>query len=173
MSISKLSKVILPVFLFSIIVGTVFSATLTLDKIGALDTAGNVYSEWWYSNTTATLSGKAADGSQVAVKIDAATNQVDVASGVWSYTLTGEQKDYNIEISQGAEKIAFVLHLGQAMPTGTDGSAETAEGVPETGFNQIIAISLGTGIILLASYFYFWGDLKKKSVFEAKIIKED
>ena len=177
MSISKPLKVIfpallLPAFMFIFLVGSVFSATLTLTKIGALDTSGKLYSEWWYSSTTAVLSGAATDGTQVSVKVDEQANQVNVASGVWSYTLTGEAKDYNIVISQGDENITFVLHLGQAYPTDAT-SEEITEGVPDTGFNQIIAITLGTGIILLASYFYFWGDLKKKSVFEAKIIRED
>jgi len=152
----------------------VFSATLSLTKIGALDTAGKNYPEWWYTSTNTTLSGTAADGSQVSVKVNDTVNQVNVTSGAWSYTLTGESKDYNIEISQGAEKIFFVLHLGQTLPDNiSGGSSPQSEGVPETGYNQIIAISLGVGIILLASYFYFWGDLKKKTVFEARMIRED
>jgi len=132
----------------------VFSASLSLTKIGSL--------------------GTAADGSQVSVKVGETTNAVNVTSGAWSYDFTGENKDYNIEISQGSEKISFVLHLGQTLPNNvTAGSSPQSEGVPETGYNQIIAISLGVGIVLLASYFYFWGDSKKKTVFEARMIRED
>lgn len=152
----------------------VFSAALSLTKIGSLDTAGKNYSEWWYTSTSATLSGTAADGSQVSVKVGETTNAVNVTSGAWSYDFTGENKDYNIEISQGSEKISFVLHLGQTLPGNVvAGSSPQSEGVPETGYNQIIAISLGVGIVLLASYFYFWGDSKKKTVFEARMIRED
>lgn len=153
----------------------VFSATLSLTKIGSLDTAGKNYPEWWYTQTSAVLSGTAAEGSQVSVKVGDDTNPINVTSGTWSYTLTGEAKDYPIEISQGAEKITFVLHLGQMLPDNISAgsSPQTAGGVPETGYNQLIAISLGAGIVLLASYFYFWGDLKKKTVFEARMIRED
>ena len=152
----------------------VFSATLSLTKIGSLDTAGKNYSEWWYTLTNATLSGTAADGSQVSVKVGDVTNVANVTSGAWSFDLTGESKDYTIEISQGSEKISFVLHLGQTLPDNiTAGSSPQPEGVPETGYNQIIAISLGVGIVLLASYFYFWGDSRKKPVFEARMIRED
>jgi hypothetical protein len=61
--------------------------------------------------------------------------------------------------------------LPDTVPSGS--SPQTAGVVPETGYNQLIAISLGVGIVLLASYFYFWGDLKKKTVFEAIMIRED
>ena len=152
----------------------VFSASLSLTKIGALDTTGKTYSEWWYSQTSATLAGTAADGTQVSVKVGEAVNNVNVTSGTWSYALSGESKDYPIEISQGAEKISFTLHLGQVLPnTVVAGSSPQTGGVPETGYNQVIAISLGVGIVLLASYFYFWCDLKKKTVFEARMIRED
>ena len=162
-------------FVFFSFFSNVFSATLSLTKIGSLDTAGKNYPEWWYTQTSAVLSGTAAEGSQVAVKVGDAVNNVNVESGTWSYTLAGESKDYNIEISQGTEKIVFVLHLGQVIPNtvSADSSPQNSNGVPETGYNQVVAISLGVGIVLLASYFYFWGDLKKKPVFEARMIRED
>ncbi len=171
--ISYIRKTLPVFFLFSLPAFFTFGASLSLTKIGALDTSGKNYSEWWYTNTSVTLAGTAADGSQVTVKIGDQTNQVAVTSGTWSYPFTGESKDYNVEITQGSEKIAFVLHLGQALPSNiSSGSAPAASGVPETGYDQIIAISLGVGIVLLASYFYFWGDIKRKGVFETKIIKD-
>lgn len=172
--ISYIKKTLPIIFLFMLPFFFSDASSLSLTKIGALDTAGKNYTEWWYTNTSATLAGTAADGSQVTVKIGDQSNQVNVASGAWSYPFTGEGKDYNVEISQGSEKISFVLHLGQAYPgDASSGSAPTtATEVPETGYDQIIAISLGVGIVLLASYFYFWGDIKRKSVFETKIIKD-
>ncbi len=172
---AKLKGILLTTILAVVFSSHVFSASLSLTKIGSLDTTGKNFSEWWYTQTSATLTGTAADGSQVSVKVGDAANNVNVTSGAWSYTLTGESKDYPIEISQGTEKITFTLHLGQMLPdTVPSGSSpQTAGAVPETGYNQLIAISLGVGIVLLASYFYFWGDLKKKTVFEAIMIRED
>lgn len=176
MQINRVLKATLLTTILAVVFSShVFSATLSLTKIGALDTTGKNYSEWWYTQTSATLAGIAVDGSQVTIKVGDAVNNVNVTSGAWSYTVTGEAKDYPIEISQGAEKISFTLHLGQMLPDNISAgsSPQTAGGVPETGYNQLIAISLGAGIVLLASYFYFWGDLKKKTVFEARMIRED
>ncbi len=158
---------------------SVSAASLSLTKLGTIDTAGSNYSEWWYTNTSALLTGTAAVGQKVNIKVDSTAASVDPASsGAWSYQLTGESKDYKIEISQGSEKISFVLHLGQQLPQNitqgtTNQTNQSTTPTPVTGFNQIIALSLGLGIILLASYFYFWGDTRKKSVFEAKMIKEN
>ncbi|KKS07429.1 hypothetical protein A3K01_00165 [candidate division WWE3 bacterium RIFOXYD1_FULL_43_17] len=176
MQINPVLKATLLTTIFAVVFSShVFSASLSLTKIGAIDTTGNNYPEWWYTQTNATLTGTATDGSQVSVKVGDAVNNVNVASGIWSYDLSGESKDYPVEISQGAEKISFVLHLGQMLPdtVSAGSSPQTGSTVPETGYNQLIAISLGAGIVLLASYFYFWGDLKKRTVFEARMIRED
>jgi len=171
---SSISKTLPLIFLLTLSLFFSTAASLSLTKIGSVDATGKNYTEWWYTNTSVTLAGTASDGSQVTVKIGDQSNQVNVSSGSWSYNFSGESKDYNVEISQGAEKIVFVLHLGQALPNNlSSGSAPaSANGVPETGYDQIIAISLGVGIVLLASYFYFWGDTKRKGVFETKIIKD-
>ena len=104
---AKLKGILLTTILAVVFSSHVFSASLSLTKIGSLDTTGKNFSEWWYTQTSATLTGTAADGSQVSVKVGDAANNVNVTSGAWSYTLTGESKDYPIEISQGTEKITF------------------------------------------------------------------
>ncbi|HNU76262.1 MAG TPA: hypothetical protein PKL88_00925 [bacterium] len=171
-------KFLVASFLSTILFSNVFAASLSLLKIGALDTGGKSYPEWWYVGTGPVLSGMATPGSDVSVKIgeNSYTTTPD-ASGNWSYSATLEKGDYPIEISQSGEKISFTLHMGQDMAaTGDTQPSDTTPGataVPETGYNQYVAFSFGIGIILLATYFYFSSDNKKNIVFESRVLKED
>ncbi|HPD74044.1 MAG TPA: hypothetical protein P5014_02480 [Patescibacteria group bacterium] len=171
-------KFLVASFLSTILFSNVFAASLSLLKIGALDTGGKSYPEWWYVGTGPVLSGMATPGSDVSVKIgeNSYTTTPD-ASGNWSYSATLEKGDYPIEISQSGEKISFTLHMGQDMAaTGATQPSDTtpdATAVPETGYNQYVAFSFGIGIILLATYFYFSSDNKKNIVFESRVLKED
>ncbi|MBP7785665.1 hypothetical protein KA062_00130 [Patescibacteria group bacterium] len=171
-------KFLVASFLSTILFSNVFAASLSLLKIGALDTGGKSYPEWWYVGTGPVLSGMATPGSDVSVKIgeNSYTTTPD-ASGNWSYSATLEKGDYPIEISQSGEKISFTLHMGQDMAaTGATQPSDTTPGataVPETGYNQYVAFSFGIGIILLATYFYFSSDNKKNIVFESRVLKED
>jgi hypothetical protein len=155
-----------------------FAGTLSLLKIGALDTGGKTYPEWWYKGTSPVLSGMAAVGTDVTVKIgETAVTVTPDTTGAWTYATNLQNGDYVIQISQQPDTISFTLHLGQDMTagTGTQPSA-TQPGepvVPDTGFNQYVAASFGLGIILLATYFYFSTDGKKKTVFESRVLKED
>lgn len=171
-------KYLFPFFLFLLLTTFSFSAVLELKKIGALDTSGKVYPEWWYVGSSPVLSGVAETGKSVTIIIDENSNSVTPdSSGSWSYATQLENGDHNISISQGENKIVFVLHLGQNMPANigstTSGSQPANTEVPETGFNQYIALSFGVGIILLATYFYFATDSNKKKVFENRIIREN
>lgn len=179
--ISKLNifvKYFLPLFLFVFLFSpTSFSAVLQLQKIGTLDLGGNTYSEWWYTGVNPIFYGVGAPNTKVDIKIaDSLYSVTSGTNGTWSYASAMEKGDYSVEISQGAEKILFTLHLGQMLPekipAGTQEST-TANGVPSTGFNQYVALSMGAGVILLATYFYFSTDSKKKTVFENRMIKED
>ena len=155
-----------------------FAGTLSLLKIGALDTGGKTYPEWWYKGASPVLSGMAAIGSDVTIKIGESTVTVTPdTAGAWSYATNIENGDHVIQISQQPDTISFTLHLGQDMTTGTETQPSATQPgapvVPETGFNQYIAASFGLGIILLATYFYFSTDSKKKTVFESRVLKED
>ena len=173
--LSKYFKYFFSVFIsFLLFSNFCFSATLQLQKIGALDLGGKTYSEWWYTEINPVFSGVSTASSKVDIKIgDSLYSTNSDASGNWSYASQMEKGDYVIEISQGAEKLSFKLHLGQSMPT-TIGSGTAPAGgtVPVTGFNQFVALSMGMGIILLATYFYFSTDSKKNAVFENRMIKE-
>lgn len=160
------SLIILPISL---------AATLKLNKIGALDLGGKMYSEWWYTAINPTFSGEAEANSTVKLKTgDIEYSATSDGSGKWSIGTSMEKGDYNVAISQGDEKISFVLHIGQNVPTDLSGSVEATEStvsVPNTGFNQYFALMFSAGILLLGSYLYMWGSEDTKS-FEKKIIDE-
>lgn len=155
-----------------------FGGTLSLLKIGALDTGGKTYPEWWYKGPSPVLSGMATVGTDVTIKIGetSVTVKPDTA-GAWTYATNLQNGDHVIQISQQPDSISFTLHLGQDMPAGSGTQPSTTQPgapvVPDTGFNQYVAASFGLGIILLATYFYFSTDSKKKTVFESRVLKED
>ena len=168
----------LPAFLLLLLLQPlVFSATLKLNRIGALDTGGMMYSEWWYTGVNPTFSGTAESNSSVT--LDAGENDYDTTSdgsGAWSIPTQLSAGDYTIVIAQGSESYTFTLHLGQNLPADLGGTTQTTEstgGVPSTGFNQTVALSFGVGVMLLASYLYISSDTNKRAAFERRIIKED
>ena len=154
------------------------ASTLQLQKIGALDLGGKTYPEWWYTGTNPVLYGDSVADSKVDIKIgENSYSTTSNDSGAWSYPTVLDKGDYKITISQGVETLSFTLHLGQNVPENVGStnaeSTQSATNVPTTGFNQYVALSFGFGVILLATYFYFSTDSKKKSVFENRMIKED
>lgn len=171
-NIKKLAPLFFLIFFFHVYSN---ASSLTLTNIGALDTQGNLYSDWWYTEQEAVLKGTSSDTSPVTIKFGTESYQSEVLNGVWSQRIFSEKGDYQVEIIQGNEKISFTLHLGQNIPDNNTGAASSpvSDVIPVTGYNQVIAISFSLGVILLASYFYFWGDTRKRSVFEARILKED
>lgn len=155
-----------------------FAATLQLTKIGALDLGGKTYPEWWYTGTNPTFYGNATSTAKVDIKIgESVFSTTSDAAGAWSYAATLSSGEHKIEITQGAEKISLTLHLGENVPANAGSTAtestQAATTVPITGFNQYVAISFSFGVILLATYFYFSSDSKRKSVFETRMIKEE
>jgi len=155
-----------------------FASVLQLNKIGALDLGEKTYPEWWYTGTNPVFYGKAAVSSKVDIKIgDNTFSSTSDTTGAWNYSSTLVAGDYKIVISQGAETLSFTLHLGQSVPASTGSTAtettQAATTVPTTGFNQYVALSFGFGVILLATYFYFSSDSKRKAVFETRMIKEN
>jgi len=161
--------------LFPFVIRT-YSATLQLTKIGALDLGGKMYSEWWYTGTNPTFYGKANSDSDVTLKVgDKSYTARSNGTGDWNYYVELANGDYGISISQGSENISFKLHLGQGLPAGVGSSAPQSTvsgGVPETGYNQTVALTFGLGIILLSSYLYVWGGGSKTAVFGRKIFKD-
>ena len=161
----------LPLFIF---VSSALAASLQVTKIGNLDLGGKIYSEWWYTGTSPTFYGTANANSDISVKIgnDTSTVKSD-GSGNWSYPTSLANGDYDVSFTQGQEVVSFKLHLGQNMPANIGSTGQTSQSTtPTTGYDQLVYISLGVGILLLATYFYIVGDPRRKSVFEAKILEE-
>jgi len=172
--IRKLAFLLPLVALFS--ASYVFSATLQVTRIGGLDLGGKIYKEWWYTGENPTFYGKATANSEVTITADTNSHKATAdASGDWSYASALAKGDYKMTFAQGSESVAFTLHLGQVLPQNITSSSEQTNQstTPSGGTDQIVALTLGLGILLLATYFYVYGDPKRKSVFEAHIIKED
>jgi hypothetical protein len=150
-----------------------FSATLQVTKIGNLELAGKVYTEWWYTGTNPILYGVAAPNSEVTIAIGTTSYKTNSdAQGNWTYSVSLSSGNYDLVFSQAAEKVSFKLHLGQDLPQNINSQTQQST-TPNTGYNQMLSLGMGIGILLLATYFYVLGDPRRKSVFEAKILKED
>jgi len=136
---------------------------LELKSIGALSLGGKTYTEWWYTGVNPVFSGTAKASSDVKVTVGTTVHDTKAdASGNWSVITTNPAGDYNISVVGDGTTYAFKLHLGQNM---SDGSTAPA-GVPSTGFNQTVSILFSIGVLLLASYFYFWGSQNNNNKFE-------
>ncbi|OGC38835.1 hypothetical protein A3K42_01175 [candidate division WWE3 bacterium RBG_13_37_7] len=151
----------------------VYAADLKLEKIGALDLGGKMYSEWWYTGTSPTLSGTGDKDEEVKIKVGDKSYETDPdSSGKWSQAIQAAAGDYSVEISQeDQDTIKFTLHLGQGVPTDLGTAGESSSTVPVTGFNQMVALSMGLGVILLGVYFYISGSARNK-VFDKKMLDE-
>lgn len=179
-NISTIYRTLVFSLIFTLFFGYSLAASLSLLKIGSLDTEGKNYPEWWYVGKGPVFSGMATPGSAVSIKIgENSYTATPDTTGNWSYSAILEKGDYPIEISQGEEKISFTLHMGQdkvataAEVTQPSNTAPDTVTVPDTGYNQYVAFSFGVGIILLATYFYFSSDSKKNTIFESRVLKED
>lgn len=179
-----MNKVYRTLLIFSLIISSSFhcflylahAASFQVTKIGGLDLGGKTYSEWWYTEIYPTFYGTGVANTEVSITIDGQTYKTTTdAQGNWSYGSVLEKGDYNMSFTQGQGIVAFKLHLGQTMQENIESSSEqsTQSAIPATGFNQLVAVGMGAGVMLLSTYFYILGDPRRKSVFEAKILKED
>lgn len=164
---------IVALFIFSAFVLKVFAADLTLDKIGALNTEGKVYSEWWYTGTDPILVGTAQEGKSVSIKTDGSTSSVTSdEDGSWSYYVEAGSGDHEVVISSEGESLSFTLHLGQALPvSGT--SLETSQSttpVPETGVSQILIITLS--LLMITAGWYLYENRSAKRLFEEAVVRD-
>lgn len=168
----------LPLFVLSLFLFTFVSsaASLSLTKIGALDTTGKTYTEWWYTQANPNLVGTADASSTVSVKIgDTTSTATPNAAGDWSLATTMAIGDHAIVISQGDASYSFTLHITQTLPTTFTSTTQTSQSsttVPDTGSDQLVALGLALGLTLFATYLYISGDTSKKTVFERQFIKD-
>ncbi|MBN1162611.1 hypothetical protein JXA34_02595 [Patescibacteria group bacterium] len=164
--------------LILLLLAKTYAADFSLTEIGALNTGGATYSDWWYTGVNPTLTGTGEADTEVKVKVDGDSHETTAdGSGNWSLSLTLAAGDYSIELSQGDDSYSFTLHLGQNLPAdlGGSGTSETSEStgtVPETGFNQFIGVTMSAGVLLLGFYLYVWGNPKVQAAIEKRLIKD-
>ncbi len=144
--------------LLTLSIFSVLAADLSLTNIGALDTTGKTYSEWWYTGTLPILKGTAENSSSVGITInDEEFSTSTDASGAWSfYSEKLVEGDHSVSISSGSQTYAFTLHLGQSFPSSLGSTPESTQstGVPDTGAGQLVALVSGVSAIALGWYFY-------------------
>jgi hypothetical protein len=167
------------IILFSLtfVLNSALAASLGLTNIGGLVTGGSKYSEWYYTQTNPLLKGTAQESSTVTVSVDGTASTVTAdGSGNWSYQMQKGEGDYSVVLTQGSETYSFTLHLGQNVPGSTTTTTPTTTGsgnaVPVTGYNQIVGLTLGLGVVLFGTYMYIWGDDSKNLTLRRKDIEE-
>ena len=135
---------------------------------------GQKYTEWWYTGVNPTFTGTAKASSDV--KVTVGTTAYDTkadASGNWSVATVNPAGTYNVSVTGDGTTYSFKLNLGQAMSgVGTTGTTKTGA-VPVTGLNQTVSLLFSMGVLLLASYFYFWGSQSNNNAkFEKYFLKK-
>jgi hypothetical protein len=171
-------------FILSFLVAISFlsSKTLALEltSIGALDTSGKTYTEWWYTGLTPLIKGTATAGASVSWTVGEKTGSTAADSaGIWSFTPgTLEAKDYPVSIKSEGKTVSFTLHAGQIMPAGTGTAATgtqvtqtggTGAPVPETGSNQLIGVLFTLIAVLSSFHIYFTGRERAINYFEHRV----
>ncbi len=148
-----------------------FAADLTLTRIGALETQGKVYNEWWYTGTNPTLYGTAEDDAKVTVSIDGKESTTKAnGDGDWIFPSGNfSAGDFDVVISSEGESLSFALHLGQGVPSDVGSTSESTSSVPSTGFSQLLFIL--SGVSLAAFGWYLWDRSKVLKSFEDNVTK--
>ena len=153
--------------------GISLADSLSLTKIGSFDTAGKVYSEWWYTGINPTFYGTADIADDVIMKIGDNTYEASAnTEGDWDITVALAVGNYNISITSGTASYDFTLHLGQDYTGTTTQTSSSTSAVPATGAEQTIALTLGLGVSLLALYLYFFDTNKKHKAFEKNVVSD-
>ncbi|MFC1622338.1 Ig-like domain-containing protein [Patescibacteria group bacterium] len=168
-----MKKYILPILVFFAMSPFVFAGNLSLTKIGALDTTGKDYAEWWYTGTNPTFQGTADAGSTVDITIGEDTMSVTASGdGVWSYATSLDQGDYGVSIKSGEDNISFTLHTGQGLPENFGVTTDTSESttpVPETGVSYILLSLAAVSFVVFGLYLHLHSRLNLKQAIEQDI----
>lgn len=137
----------------------VWAGTFNLKSIGQLSTEGKQISHWWYSGSTPILSGEAAAGASVLVKVDGEENTVTAdESGNWSFNPGNlGDGDHEIVLSSDGSNISFTLTMGAENVDWTAVESGSGEALPAAG-NGLPTISLliiGIGMVVWGRK-YIW-----------------
>jgi len=121
-------------FLSLFIAIPVFAETLVLTHIGAMETKGVKYNQWWYEPQQIKLKGTGSKSANIDITVDGKFNTIksDITNGAWSYDLgTMTVADHSIIIGSGEESYSFILTVGSPQPKDMKGT--TKGGLPEAG----------------------------------------
>ncbi len=153
-----MKKLIFIVMLVSVLglYNSVFAASLTLTKIGTLDTSqATGITHWYYSGLQPTLMGTADPNTSVGVTIDSTSQTITSdATGNWSYTPAAALSavDHTVAIQAGSQQLSFTLTLGSTGPQETPATAGgTLRTLPKTG-NLLPIVGLACISILFVTF---------------------
>ena len=142
---------------------SVSASSFGLDRIGALDTTGKVYPEWWYTATSPVFSGRASAGTTISVTAGGTTAEITANDqGAWSYASSLDAGDHTVAFTSSDGNYSFVLHVGETAPdfsttaysSTTPQTTGTTGTVPPTGFHQFYFFVLSVYLAIVAYYFY-------------------
>ncbi len=169
-----LSVLILASFL--VFSSNVYAASIVVTKIGALDTGGNTYPQWWYTASNPVFAGTATAGATVNVTVNDTTTTVKADdSGNWTYASSLSTGEHTLKFEADGSSYSFLLSITQTLPesfsSGT--SVETTQStvpVPDTGVNTVAGLVVAVSAIALGTYFYDRNNTKK--AFENSVINK-
>jgi hypothetical protein len=152
-----------------------WAASLSLTSIGALNTAGNRYSEWWYTGTSPLLMGTAGNGDEVTINVNGDSHKATAdSSGNWSYQTSLDKGDYPVTIASGSESYGFTLHLGQSVPanvsTGSGESSQSTGSVPTTGYPMAAGLAISVGLLSAGAYAYIKAKRNTKKAYVKSVL---
>jgi len=137
------------VLLFVVTSSKAFAGAFSLSSIGALSTAGKVYSHWWYTVANPVLTGTATAASEVIITVDGTANTVTADSnGTWSFGSTLVDGDHTIVITSGGETLSFTLTIGSNVPENI--ATMSGSAVPTTG---TVELTLALGLLAAGSIY--------------------
>lgn len=135
----------------------VYAADFTLTHIGAMETKGVRYNQWWYEPVQVVLKGTGSKKANIDISIDGKTETIKSdPEGNWSYNLgTLDIADHHVRIGSGDESYSFILTIGSAPSADM---STTKGGLPEAGIMGPLIGIVGIGALLVLYSF------KKKEV---------
>lgn len=124
------------------------AAEFTLTHIGALETKGVRYNQWWYEPQQVVLKGTGSKMANIDITLNDKTETIKTdGEGKWSYKLgTLDVADYRVRIGSGQDEYSFILTIGSPPPADMN---TTKGGLPEAGIIGPLVGIVGIGALLV------------------------
>lgn len=148
-----IKSVVIVLTAFFLSVTSVLASGFVLNNIGALNTGGYQYSEWWYQGENPTLSGITTPNAVVTIDVDGSSQTVTAdASGNWTAATTMASGDHTVTLTSVGSTIAMTLHLNQTLPADIGAPAESTQ--PVAGISSPTLLFIFGGLLLAALGLY-------------------